>query len=128
MEMLPALYPQILLVDDDPLTNRIISAMLTKMGYHADCARNGAEALQLLQENHYRLVFMDFYMPDMTGGTVSRLLRTDTGGKNADVAVIALTASNYEETRQLCLDAGMDDVMVKPIKFGQLKDTVCRYL
>jgi CheY-like chemotaxis protein len=92
--------------------------MLGRLGYRADVAANGIEALQALERQHYDLVLMDLRMPEMDGLEATRIIRQrwpDEGPK-----VIAITAHALEGDKEKCLDAGMDDYISKPVKLEEL--------
>ncbi len=121
--------PHILVVDDDPLNRRVLSVMLGKLGFATDLAENAEQALHLLRQHHYSLVFMDIQMPDMDGCTATRLLRDPASGvKNHDLPVIALTALSVQGSKNDCLDARMNDFLLKPITSRQLADTLKTWL
>jgi two-component system, sensor histidine kinase and response regulator len=107
---------QILLAEDNVVNQKVAVAMLTKMGHHVDVAVNGIETLKSLETMPYDLVFMDVHMPDMDGLEATRLIR-DSGSavQNHLVPVIAMTASAMKGDREMCLKAGMDDYISKPI-------------
>jgi len=118
--------PCVLVVDDDPISRRILFVMLGKLGFLADMTESGKEALHRLRQHHYKLVFMDHQLPDMDGCTVTRLLRDPlTCIKNPAIPVIGLTAS---ESKQECLHAGMNDFMIKPITKERLSATLKNWL
>lgn len=117
---------KILVVDDDHLSRIICREMLEKMGYHVDLAAGGKEALDKLSQQPYSLVLMDCLMPEMDGFETTRLIRQK---KIKDcfsslVPVIALTAKAMEQDKKRCLEAGMNDVITKPVSFAQLKQTL----
>jgi len=113
---------RILVVDDDTMNCLIVRTLLGKMGMNQiDVAANGNQALQLLQENHYRLVFMDLQMPGMGGCTTTSLLRNPASkALNPSVPVIALTASCIDTERDSCLASGMNDFICKPVTSATL--------
>ncbi len=120
---------KILVVDDDFINCRVVSVMLDKLGHFVDTALSGKDALSLLCQEHYSLVFMDYQMPDMDGATVTRLLRTpDTNTINPTVPVIALTADCVENVRERCHASGMNDILSKPLKYGELEQVLKSWL
>ncbi len=124
-----ATSPRILVVDDDPINRHILFVLLGNLGFPSDPAENGEEALELLRQNHYSLVFMDCQMPDMDGCTVTRLLRDPASAiKNPALPVIALTALSLDDAMRDCLQAGMNDVLIKPITSQKLSDTMSPWL
>jgi len=119
---------RILVVDDNAVNQLVAVGMLRKLGCVSDVAGDGAEAVRLVQQQHYDLVLMDCMMPEMDGYAATRAIRRDeqaTGGVHRPI--IALTASARREDRERALDAGMDDHVAKPLVFDDLKDVVERW-
>jgi len=111
---------KILLVDDDYLTQRMMGLLLSNEGYLFDTAYNGVEAVEAVQSQHFDLVLMDLQMPILDGYKATRKIRAWEAG-NSHVPVVALTAMLFDKNEvQLCLDAGMDDCIVKPFSTEQL--------
>jgi len=110
---------RLLLVDDNKINQKVALMMLKKLGYEADLARNGHEALKAIESRHYDLVLMDCIMPEMDGLEATRLLRS-SGGITASVPVIAMTANAFAEDREACLAAGMNDYLSKPVRETEL--------
>lgn len=110
---------RLLLVDDNAINQKVALLMLKKLGYHADVAKNGQEALQAIAERHYDLIFMDCIMPELDGLETTRILRSK-GGYAATVPVIAMTANAFIEDREACLAAGMSDYLSKPVRESEL--------
>ena len=110
---------RILLVEDNPVNQKLALLLLARMGYRADFVNNGIEALQSVQRQRYDVVFMDMHMPEMDGLEATRQLRAlDFEGHRP--WVIALTANAMQDDRKLCLEAGMDDFVSKPIQARDL--------
>jgi two-component system, sensor histidine kinase and response regulator len=107
---------RILLAEDNIVNQKVAVAMMTKMGHQVDVAVNGLETLKSLEMMPYDLVFMDVHMPEMDGLEATRKIR-DSGSavRNHLVPVIAMTASAMKGDREMCLEAGMDDYISKPI-------------
>ncbi|RNA64233.1 response regulator [Prosthecochloris sp. ZM_2] len=118
--------PRILLVEDNPVNQQVALIMLKKLGIEADTAMNGREALDMLNQTGYDLIFMDIQMPEMDGLEATKCIRGRTDA--ARVPVIALTAHSTEHDRQLCLEAGMDEVLTKPLYPGVLQRTLHRWI
>ncbi len=103
---------RILLTEDDPINQEVATVMLETMGYEVVVADNGAMAVDtLVQDNNFDLVLMDCQMPVMDGFNATKAIRD----KNFDIPIIALTANAMQGDRELCLDAGMNDYLSKPI-------------
>jgi CheY-like chemotaxis protein/HPt (histidine-containing phosphotransfer) domain-containing protein len=103
----------LLLAEDNSVNQQVAQHLFKRLGYRADVAGNGAEALQALERRRYDVVFMDVQMPEMDGLTATRLLRERHG---AQPRVVAMTANAMRGDREKCLAAGMDDYVVKPVR------------
>ncbi len=107
-------YPLRILIAEDNTTNQQIALMiLKKMGYEADVAKNGQEALETVSEGNYDMILMDVQMPVMDGLEATRMIRLCL---NEQPIIIAMTANAMQGDRQECLQAGMDDYISKPVK------------
>jgi CheY-like chemotaxis protein len=105
---------RVLVVDDDSINQLVALAMVRKLGYLADVATDGIEALAALARTRYAAVLMDCQMPHMDGYQATTALR-EGGGAPAETPVIAMTAGAMKADREQCLAAGMDDYISKPI-------------
>lgn len=114
---------KILLVEDSPTNQTVLSAMLRNAGHSVDIAECGSAALAQVQQNEYHLILMDVSMPDMDGMETTRRLRR-MGAALADVPIVAMTAHAVKGYREQCLAAGMDDYVTKPISRTRLLDLV----
>ncbi|MSU50910.1 MAG: PAS domain-containing hybrid sensor histidine kinase/response regulator [Opitutus sp.] len=111
----------ILVVEDNAVNLRLITAMLKTLGYAPAIAGDGAEALVVLAGRRFDLVLMDVQMPVLDGFAATRQLRAGEAGEiNRRVRVVALTANAANEDRDACLAAGMDDFLSKPIQRPRL--------
>lgn len=116
----------ILLAEDNPMNQRIALLVLKGIGYTADLAGNGIEALNAMKEKKYDIVFMDVQMPEMDGLEAAR--RIVRAWKEEDrPKVIAMTADATAEGRKNCLDAGMVDCVTKPITLAQVQGILDRW-
>ena len=97
--------------------------MVEKLGYRADVAANGTEAVKILGDMRYDAVLMDCHMPEMDGFEATERIRGLTGPV-ALVPIVALTASAMPEDLEACRRAGMNDQLVKPISFATLQKVV----
>jgi CheY-like chemotaxis protein len=102
---------QILLVDDNEVNREVIAELLTRLGHGVTTARDGEEALVLLQRSSFDLILMDVQLPGIDGLEVTRRFRA----RGRSTPVIALTAHSSREDRERCLEAGMNGVLVKPV-------------
>ncbi|MFH1156531.1 MAG: response regulator [Pseudomonadota bacterium] len=109
----------ILLVEDNPVNQKMAWIMLTKAGYCVDTANNGREVVELYaaKPDRFDIIFMDLNMPVMDGLEATRCIRSmEKHKKGARVPIIALTANVLKEFEAQCFEAGMDDFLTKPIK------------
>jgi CheY-like chemotaxis protein len=116
---LPEKPLQILLVEDNSVNQKVALLMLRKLGYHADVAANGLEALKALELHHYDIIFMDIQMPGMDGIEATEKIREIW--PNRCIKIIAITAHALDFTCEDCISAGMDGYMTKPIKMEDLR-------
>jgi two-component system sensor histidine kinase/response regulator len=120
---------RILLSEDNTVNQKVTLKILEKMGYHADAVANGLEVLKALEAIPYTLVLMDVQMPEMDGMEATRQIRK--GGlpiRNPDIPIIALTANAMKKDREMCLDAGMNDYLAKPIHPEELAEVIARWV
>jgi two-component system cell cycle response regulator len=115
----PPAPPRVLIADDDPVSNRIMTKTLESWGLDAVSARNGAEAWKGLQDPHVRLALLDWEMPEVDGPEVCRRVRAAAGKRYT--YIILLTSRDKNEDIITGLEAGADDYMVKPVKLQELK-------
>jgi CheY-like chemotaxis protein len=118
---------RVLLADDNAVNQKVATHMLRKFGAHVHCVGNGLEALQALRDADFDVVLMDCQMPEMDGFEATRQLRTTAGAvRNPHVPVIALTANALSSDRELCLAAGMNDYLSKPVDRHRLEAALRR--
>lgn len=115
---------KILVVEDNPSNLKLISSQLTTLGYKADLASNGKEALNMILNNHYALVLTDCNMPIMDGYELVKEIRNNS----ITVPVVALTADAFPESEEACMKAGMNDRIIKPVSLQKLNDTLQQWL
>ncbi|KZL92331.1 response regulator [Clostridium magnum] len=106
---------RVLLVEDDTVNQLVISEILKSVGHGITIANNGKEALELLQQNQYDIIFMDIEMPLMNGITATKFIREKEELSKNHVPVIAITAHALKGDREKFLRYGMDDYISKPI-------------
>ena len=109
----------ILLVDDSDVNLMVMSLMLKKLGYRADLAKNGIEAIVALEHHSYDIVLMDIQMPEMDGLEATKIIR-QRGFQDPKIIVVT-SLNNY---REICLDAGADDFLTKPLDVRKLRDVM----
>jgi CheY-like chemotaxis protein len=117
---LAARHPlKILLAEDNAVNQKLALRLLEQMGYRADVASNGLEAVESVQRQKYDVVLMDVQMPEMDGLEATRAIK----GRTTDAAspyIIGLTANAMQGDREACLAAGMQDYIAKPIRVDEL--------
>lgn len=116
---------RILIAEDNPSNQKVLIEMLKRLGYRADGVADGREAVQSLERQDYDLVLMDIKMPEMDGITAAkeiRKLRPVSSPK-----IVAITAYALEGDREMCLEAGMDDYIAKPVKMNELAGILEKY-
>jgi CheY-like chemotaxis protein len=116
---------RILLAEDNVINQKVATRLLARIGYRADVAANGLEVLTSLRRQPYDLILMDVQMPEMDGLEATRQIR-QTLQAGEQPHIIAMTANAMKEDRQICLDAGMDDYISKPIDPQALADALQR--
>ncbi|MDF2866775.1 MAG: hypothetical protein K0S11_245 [Gammaproteobacteria bacterium] len=117
----------ILLVEDEPISQRVVQLMLEGFGYQVHIASTGQKALQLLKEHTYDLIFMDLGLPDMTGDQITIKIR-EQETSDTHIPIIALTAHVFHNDKKRCLAAGMDGFLGKPIEHADLLSTLKNWL
>ncbi len=117
---LAARHPlKILLAEDNLVNQKLALRLLEQMGYRADLASNGKEALESVARQTYDVVLMDVQMPEMDGLEASRQLNARYA-ENQRPRIVAMTANAMQGDREMCLEAGMDDYIAKPIRVEKL--------
>jgi phosphoserine phosphatase RsbU/P len=112
---------RILVADDDPMSRKLLSRILTSAGFSCTQAPDGIEALKALHDDPPSLLLLDFDMPGMDGAEVLKKLRRDPNAAIAQIPAIMLTGHGGEESEVLCLEAGADDFVTKPINQAVLR-------
>jgi CheY-like chemotaxis protein len=111
-------FPMSILVAEDDLINQQLALkLLSKLGYTADIASNGKEALEMVSERNYQIILMDVLMPEMDGFEATKMIRLCL---DVQPIIVAVTASAMSGDRDKCLEAGMDDYICKPIIIEEL--------
>jgi CheY-like chemotaxis protein/HPt (histidine-containing phosphotransfer) domain-containing protein len=112
----------ILLADDNAINQKVALRLLQQLGYKADMASNGLEAVRAVEQKPYDVIFMDVQMPEMDGLDATRHIRqrqrepASTGHFNRPITIIAMTANAMHGDREKCVAAGMDDYLPKPVR------------
>jgi len=116
---------RILLAEDNVVNQKLALRFLTQMGYRADLAANGVEAVESVIRQAYDVILMDVQMPEMDGLEASRRINAQLPAIKRP-RIVAMTANAMEGDRELCFAAGMDDYITKPIRVEQLVEALMR--
>ncbi|MEA2685492.1 MAG: hypothetical protein QOE93_687, partial [Actinomycetota bacterium] len=117
----------VLVVEDNANNQLVAMGILRHLGYRADVAANGFEALAALDRTSYDAILMDCQMPEMDGFTATGEIRLRQG-TDCHTPVIAMTAGASDADRERCLDAGMDDFLAKPVRPGDVEAVLARWV
>jgi two-component system, sensor histidine kinase and response regulator len=118
---------RVLLVEDNPVNQRVAIRMLEKVGVRSDVAENGREAVAAVSRYAYDLVLMDCQMPELDGYAATAQIRAaEPSGRR--LPIVAMTAAAMHGDRERCLEAGMDDYLTKPITRDRLLAVLARWL
>ena len=126
--------PLVLVVEDNPVNQKVAVKMIEKLGYRVNVAANGREAVESLARIPYALVFMDCQMPEMDGFEATRVIRKQeeslrqAGGSPSHLPIIAMTANAMQEDHDRCQAAGMDDFLSKPVASKSLAAVLNRWV
>jgi len=116
----------LLVVEDDLINREIAVELLQYVGLDTDVAQDGLEAVAMAQLKRYDLILMDMQMPRMDGMAAARRIRQ--GASGADTPIVAMTANAFDEDRQRCVDAGMNDFITKPVDPQTLFSVLLQWL
>jgi CheY-like chemotaxis protein/HPt (histidine-containing phosphotransfer) domain-containing protein len=111
---------RVLLAEDTPANQKVATAILAKRGHGVDIARNGAEAVEMVQKSCYDVVLMDVQMPVLDGLQATTAIRRLEPPEQAHVPIVAMTAHVMRVDRERCLEVGMDGYISKPVDAGKL--------
>ena len=114
---------RILVAEDNVVNQKLALRILQQMGYRADLASNGIEAVESVERQPYDVVLMDVQMPEMDGLEASRRITTKWSPAERP-RIVAMTANAMQGDRELCMAAGMDDYITKPIRVDQLVEVL----
>jgi CheY-like chemotaxis protein len=116
---------RILLAEDNVVNQKLALRILQQMGYRADLASNGIEAVESVQRQDYDVVLMDVQMPEMDGLDAARQI-CERWRPGERPRIVAMTANAMQGDRDMCLAAGMDDYLTKPIRVERLVEALLR--
>ena len=117
---------RILLAEDEPINREVSLGLLDDVGFVVDLAEDGQQALDLARKNGYDLILMDMQMPIMNGLDATQAIRADS--MNREMPILAMTANAFDDDRQACIDAGMNDHIAKPVDPQKLYETLLMWL
>jgi len=126
-QTLSAPEAKVLVTDDNEFNLKVAVGLLGLMDIKAETAASGAEAIKLVQQNDYDIIFMDHMMPDMDGIETLREIRK-LGGKYQELLIVALTANSVQSAREMYFSNGFNDFLAKPIDSNELRDILKRRL
>lgn len=121
---------KILLIEDNLLNQKVVMFNLKKLNYDISAIVNGREALEELKKNRYDLILMDIMLPEMNGLEITkqyRIFEKEKGFEN-EIPIIALTANTYDNDRDKCIAAGMNEYLPKPFTAQQLIDVISKFI
>jgi CheY-like chemotaxis protein len=121
------IWAKVLLVEDNPVNQKVAKKLLSNLGCDVTVANDGAEAIDL-DLNQFDIVFMDMQMPRLDGLSATRQIRHKEQRTGDHALIVALTANAMEEDRTNCMDAGMDDYMPKPLRQAALEEMLHKHL
>ena len=113
-----------ILIAEDNDSNFVLMTYILKKFYQFDRARNGQEAVEMVDKDQYDIVLMDIKMPVMTGLEATKLIKA----KYPDLPVVALTANAFDSDRQAAMEAGCDDFLSKPVSSEACLSTIKRFV
>ncbi|MDF2523877.1 MAG: putative sensor histidine kinase/response regulator hybrid [Clostridiales bacterium] len=118
----------ILLVEDNPINQKLSTLLLSKYGWKVSVVSNGEEAINAIANHKFDIVLMDVQMPVMDGLTATRKIRTDEAGTDIHIPIIAMTARSMVEDEERCIESGMDDYISKPVRPEKLLNAIDKVL
>ena len=125
--LVTAANPRILVAEDNPVNQELIATQMKALGYDADYAVNGSEALKLWEASDYDLLITDIRMPVMDGFELVRRIRSKEAGVSEAKPIIAITANAMDREKRRCFEAGVNDVMSKPVDLEDLRVSLGRW-
>jgi PAS domain S-box-containing protein len=119
---------RVLVAEDNESLREILIHQFAQLGVAASIVANGREAVDAVREGEFGLIFMDCHMPEMDGFAATHAIRAAETGSGRHVPIVAMTANGFREDRDACLAAGMDDYLAKPVRIGDLRGAIDRWI
>ncbi len=123
----PSFGARVLVAEDNPVNQRVVRGLLAKLGCEAVVVDNGLRAVEVMAEDRFDLVLMDCQMPELDGLSATRIIRAQAHHHH-HTPIVALTAGVLDGDRERCLEAGMDDYLMKPLRLEDLARTLTQWL
>jgi len=118
----------ILVADDVAINLKVICLLFKQLGFEPDIAANGLEAMQMATDKNYDLIILDCFMPEMDGYQAAAEIRKIEARKGHRSQIVALTANAVEQDKELCISAGMDDCIFKPVQIDQIRKLISPFI
>jgi two-component system sensor histidine kinase/response regulator len=118
---------KILVAEDNPVNQKVIMLALKKLGHRADLVGDGKAAVERYADGNYDVILMDVQMPELDGREATRRIRQFGGERASRIPIVALTAHALKRDEELCLEAGMDAVLTKPVDVTKLRGTLEKF-
>ena len=119
---------RILVVEDDPMTQKVTLLQLRHLGFEPNLANNGREAVAAATTKPYDLILMDCMMPEMDGFEATARIRRHEAVTGVHVPIVAFTASNVDDAHEKCIAAGMDDILPKRGNLQELRAVIEQWI
>lgn len=118
---------KILVAEDNTFNQLIITRLFESLGFRIDLAENGKQALSMAKDTAYDFIFMDVHMPEMDGLEATEKIKEYYNNVDQKPVIIAMTANAMQEDEDMCLAAGMNDFISKPVFLDTLKETLHKW-
>src|SRR5258708_39457109 len=115
-------HPEILVIDDDAMSRRVLAQLLSAAGYNCRVSNDGSEALEAIHVRPPSLLLLDFDMPGLNGAEVLKRLRSDEDATVAQIPAIMLTAHGSDQSESSCLQAGAEGFVAEPVTASVVRE------